>query len=873
MTFTSLHAEVTLDGTLGPSTALPGPDYAIGAELGQQRGNNLFHSFEQFNLTVDESATFSGADTIGNIISRVTGGMPSNIDGTIRSTIPNADMYFLNPYGIMFGPNAKLDIPGSFHASTADTLRFSDGSQFNARNPSESLLTIAPISAFGFLTDSPQPLSIERSRLTASVGKSFSFIGGTVQISSAIIRAAAGRINIAGVANPGDVTLVEQDLTLSSQAGDVTLQNSLVTVSGGGSSSGIYIRAGQFLIENATVNANTQDASDAGEINVQADDLIATEGGRFLSQTSGSGQGGLIKIQVTGLTELSGESVDNLGTVRNSSINVVSFEEGSGGNIELETETLELKDGSYISASAFGLGQGGNITIQATDAITLSGFSSEGFGSSINANTYGEMENAGRGGTITLETRQLQLTDGTNITSVTDSSGQGGNINISVTENVILSGEDSDLFPRILTTTEGSGNGGTLQLTTNQLSIIDGAIISADSWGTGQGGNIQIQANDLVNIEGVDSDGYGSAIVANSNSEEENAGDSGTVELTVGRLQLRDGGQIGASTFGPGNAGNVNINVAKDVSISGLDQSEDENPSGIFSASVSEYAGNAGSIVLTAGNLRMDDSGNINVATYGPGFGGNIAIQAQNMVLTGNSFITAYSGPFDEDDSSASEMSFGDAGNISLAIGHLLIMRDSRIETSAKFSDGGNLIINAPGYAYLRDSRVTTSVSEEFGNGGNLTISPQFAIFDNSQVFARAKKGAGGNIDVTTTGIYNFTGESIAQIISASSEFGVDGIVTINTPDNSAQEGLFTLPASFFDASALMNTACGQRIAENLSSFLIRESEGTQIVYNDLLPSGPLLTKSLNLTTRTAMNSQNITMPEAFLLIGCNRPL
>jgi filamentous hemagglutinin family protein len=901
ITVTVLRAEVTLDGTLGPSSALSGPDYAIGAELGQQRGNNLFHSFERFNLTAAESATFSGSDTIGNIISRVTGGMRSDIDGTIRSTIPNADMYFLNPYGIVFGPNAKLDVLGSFHASTADTLRFSDGSQFNARNPAASLLTVAPISAFGFLTDSPQPLSLERSRFTAPVGKTFSFIGGTVQINRAVIRAAAGRINIAGVATQGDVTL--QDLTLSSQAGDVTIQNALVSISGGGSSGGIYIRAGQFVVKNTPIQANTRSDSDAGEINVQANNLIATEGGRFLSQTRGSGQGGKIKIQVTGLTEFSGESVDSRGTVRKSGISMESTEDGSGGNLELETGTLELKDGGYISASTLGLGQGGNLNINATDTITISGVSSDDETSQIATNTYGEMENAGSGGIITLETMELQILDGATITASTTGTAQGGQINIgamnlqilngatitaftsgtalggqiniSVTEQITLSGQYSYGYPSINTVTYGNGKGGTLILTANQLRLIDGAIISADSWGTGQGGNIQVQANDLVKIEGVDSEGYGGSIVANSNSEEENAGNSGTVEVTAGRLQLKDGSQIGASTFGSGNAGNVKINVTKEVSISGIDQSEDEYTSGIFSSSNSEYddAGHAGSIVLTAGNLLISDHGNINATTYGPGFGGNISIQAQNMTLIGDSFITAYSGPFDEDDSSTSDISFGDAGLISLDIGNLLIMRDSRIETSAKFSDGGNLVINAPGYVYLRDSRVTTSVSEEFGNGGNLTVSPKFVIVDNSQVFAKAKKGAGGNIEVTTTGIYNFTGEPIAEIISASSEFGVDGVVTINTPDNSSQEGIFTLPANFFDATALMNSPCGQRVAENLSSFVIVESEGTQVVYNDLLPSGPLLTKSLNLTTRTAMERQNLTMKEAFLFSGCDRPL
>ncbi len=116
----STNAEVITDGTLGQQINLPGPDFQITPDLGQQYGGNLFHSFQDFNLNSLESATFSGSNSIHNIISRVTGGNLSNIDGLIRSTIPNADFYFINPYGIMFGPNAKLDVQGSFHSSTAD---------------------------------------------------------------------------------------------------------------------------------------------------------------------------------------------------------------------------------------------------------------------------------------------------------------------------------------------------------------------------------------------------------------------------------------------------------------------------------------------------------------------------------------------------------------------------------------------------------------------------------------------------------------------------------------------------------------------------------------------------------------------------------
>jgi filamentous hemagglutinin family protein len=854
---TPLYAEITLDGTLVPRIAIEGPDYQIGAELGQQHGSNLFHSFGEFNININESATFSGPDHTNNVISRVTGGNISSIDGALRSTIPNADVYLINPAGLMFGKNASLDIPGSFHASTADTLRLQDGGEFNARNPQESLLSIAPVSAFGFLTDLPQPLSIERSKLSGTIGKTLSFVGGTIQLNNAVLTAHAGRINIASVANQGDVTPLSGDLTLSAQPGDVNLRNSLVTVSGGGKG-GIYIRAGQLFLENATVQANTASAANAGEINLQANNLTAIRGSKFSSRTIYSGQGGKIKINVAGLTEFSGETSRGSG----SGISVISRNSGKGGNVELETGTLNLKNGASISASNYDQGQGGNIDIRATDAITLSGTSSRDRSSLINANSRGKMENAGRGGTITLETKQLHLTDGARIQTISYGTGEGGKANIKA-DNITLSGEDTKgRTSRIVTATTGSGNGGVIVLEANQLNLNKGTLIQADSSGTGQGGNLKIQVSDLIKLEGVDSSGYGNLIAANANGKMDGAGDAGTIELKAGRLQIFDGAQISSSTFGPGQSGKIDIEVAKKAIFSGKDQNSFS--SGIFTASQSEddNAGDAGSITLEVGNLHLNENANISAKTKGPGQGGNITIHSlHDITLSKGGFITAHS------------KALGNAGQIELNIGGRLQIRDSKIETAANNADGGNLVVNTPSYIYLINSQVSASVSEEFGGGGNVTANPKFVVLDNSQIFAKAKKGKGGNINVTTTGIYNFTGEPIEQIINASSEFGVDGVVVIDTPDNSAEEGLFALPATLFDASAWIDTPCNQRSTENVSRFVVVEREGRAFPYTDFLPSGPLLSNlsetKISLSQPRSLDATKINSPKLALAKKC----
>src|SRR6516162_3987101 len=137
---------ISIDGSFSRAMTLSavGGNYPIGANLGKQVGSNLFHSFGKFGLSTGESATFSGPATTQNVIGRVTGGAQSNIDGQIRSTITGANLYLINPSGIVFGQNATVNVSGSFHASTADYLKMSDGAKFQATNPDGSTFSTAP---------------------------------------------------------------------------------------------------------------------------------------------------------------------------------------------------------------------------------------------------------------------------------------------------------------------------------------------------------------------------------------------------------------------------------------------------------------------------------------------------------------------------------------------------------------------------------------------------------------------------------------------------------------------------------------------------------------------------------------------------------
>src|SRR4051812_18980534 len=177
-----VQAQIITDGSVGPKVSLHGGEIEIGANLGTRTGDNLFHSFEKFGIATGQTATFTGPGDIKNVISRVTGGEISNIDGELASKVGQADLYFLNPAGVMFGPNATLDVPGSFHVSTAHELRFADGVRFSALDKTGSGLTVAAPEAFGFLDMPPGRITVDRSQLQIKPGKAFSLVGGDIDI-------------------------------------------------------------------------------------------------------------------------------------------------------------------------------------------------------------------------------------------------------------------------------------------------------------------------------------------------------------------------------------------------------------------------------------------------------------------------------------------------------------------------------------------------------------------------------------------------------------------------------------------------------------------------------------------------------------------
>jgi len=533
-----LYAEIITDGTVGTATTLVGPNFMIVDKLGQQLGSNLFHSFKTFDVNTGESATFSGLNSVENILARVTGGNRSFINGTLSSTIPNANLYLLNPSGISFGENAYLDVEGSFHASTADYIRLGENGNFSASHPNHSVLTVAQPDAFGFLDNNPASLVIQGSYIKTNNSKTLSLIGGDLEINDSILFSSGGRINLVAVASIGEVMFTHSDLAVNTfeELGKITLLESsldrrkeraffetskvfgveielanidvsdMLTSKGAGQ---ISILANQFILDKAWIFADTYGNKNGLGIDIFVDgNMHLNNGARITTDNFKNAQGGRINITTTSVLQFSGQNVDVTDDIDSlSTIATNNKGTGIGGEIYINTPTLTInpgliqaatedsgdagnifidagqvsQEGGLINASTTSLGQAGNITITATNKISLSNVSS------ISASTA--TGSSGNAGDIKLNTQYLTLQNRGEINNFSGGNGNAGSINIT-TNTASLTQEST------ISTQAAQARGGYIHFDVrDHLYVFNESQITAQACGDNfedSGGNITI---------------------------------------------------------------------------------------------------------------------------------------------------------------------------------------------------------------------------------------------------------------------------------------------------------------------------------------------------------------------------------------------
>jgi filamentous hemagglutinin family protein len=550
---TKSPADIITDGTVGQAMTLTGPDFRINNTLGQQVGGNLFHSFKLFDINAGERATFTGPTSVANILARVTGGNASFIDGTLRSEIPNANLYLFNPSGILFGKNASLDLSGSFHASTADYLRLGENGQFDARHPNNSVLTVAPPEAFGFL-DNPAPISIQKSFLRVEEGKTLSVLGGDLEIEDGTLYAPNGQINLVAVNSTGEVVPTLSDLAVESfeNLGKIKLSQQssatfkqieingesveLANIDVSGASGGrVFIRAGQFFSEKGWIRADTEENKNGLDIDVFIDgETHLTNGAWIGADNLGSGQGGdiAIRTKVLLLSGLNTESSDPLDQV--SAITTNNLNSGTGGNIQITTSSLEMNPG-LIQAATAGSGNAGNIHVEAQQVVLRDL-------SNIGVDTVA----SGNAGNLTINATDLIFLSndsGISAGATRESSGNAGNIVLD-TQNLILKNQGL-----IINVSYGSGNAGLITLKTDTASLTDDSKIVTQAINA-SGGDITFEVDDRLYLD--------NSFISASARGDKQQHSGGNLTISKPEFLILNKSDLFASAYA-GNGGNIRI--------------------------------------------------------------------------------------------------------------------------------------------------------------------------------------------------------------------------------------------------------------------------------------------------------------------------
>ncbi len=370
---------------------------------GTQVGSNLFHSFEQFGLSLGQTANFWSRPTIQNILGRVTGGEPSIINGLIQVSGGNANLFLMNPAGIVFGAGASLNVPASFTATTATGIGFGGGNYFNAFGTNDYQNLVGNPTTFA--VDFAKAGSIVNAgNLAVEEGQSLTLLGGSV-VNTGQLKAPGGTITLAAVPGPNLVRISQPGHLLSLEiapprdnAGQqlgITPQDlpTLLTGTGGSVETGLSVSptrgvqltgSGVTISTQAgtTITSGTLDASHVGatpdkslsqiggEVNVLGDKVGLISANINASGTNG---GGTVRI---------GGDYQGKGTIPNASrtfvssdsvINADALSHGNGGRVIVWADQTTAFYGNISAHGGLSSGNGGFAEVSGKNYLDFQG--------------------------------------------------------------------------------------------------------------------------------------------------------------------------------------------------------------------------------------------------------------------------------------------------------------------------------------------------------------------------------------------------------------------------------------------------------------------------------------------------------------------
>ena len=653
-------------------------------------------------------------------------------------------------------------------------------------------------------------MGIDLSRLTL-YNKStpgFDIIGGEVTIPGGVLGALDGRIELGGVGANGVVNLTPTntsfvlDYSAVPAFQDISLSESAFVITSGEGGGSIQVQGSNVsLRDRSFVFANTEGSGSGGGIVVEASQLSIEGGSRITTDVTGSGQGGDLTVNATESVRLIGVSPD--GTLSSLGANVFRGATGNGGDVSITTGQLIVSDGAFVSADTFGEGDSGNLTVDASSRIQMIGTTANGqFPSGLFSQTVG----TGNAGNVSITTGELMVSDGAQVNANTFGEGDGASLSVNASSRIQLIGTTADgqFASGLFSQTVGTGNSGNVSITTGELTVSDGAVVSAGSFGEGDGGNLTVNANSSVQVIGTSADAMiRSGLFSQANSRATgNAGDltitteklivsdgafvsartfgqgnAGELKITTGQLIVSDGAQVSASTRAQGNGANLTVDASESVQLVGTSASG-EFSSGLFA--LTQGTGNAGELKITTGQLIVSDGAVVSASTRGERNGGKLTVNASESVqLVG----TSADGRFPSRLTTQTEGT-GNGGDVSITTEQLIVKDGARVLANTfDEGDSGNLTVDASSTVQVIgtsvDGRFSSGLSAQAnpgskGNAGELKITTgELIISDGAQVSASTfGEGDGGNLTVDAS--------STVQLISTTADGrGVSGLFTL----------------------------------------------------------------------------------------------
>ena len=669
------------------------------------------------------------------------------------------------------------------------------------------------------------------------------------------------------VGNAGDIMITaDNEVSFIKESGVFGYPGLFAFSRGQGDAGNITINAGSLNVVGSSIETGIsfEAMGTSGDININVNGPMVLDGGGWLSaittniKPSGEmaiaiGTGGNINIQADSLLLKNGVEIST--AVGDSGI-FGGQAQGNAGNISIQVQDELSLSQSYITSRVFanGIGNAGMLDIQAGSISTYqsiigSDTAGQGDASTVLIEATGDISLAdsdvatavqpsgiGEGGNINLVGRSLFLSDGAQINAVTSGQGNAGSIEINTSETIEVVGTNTTFTPTdifydrinfffttapdfvdgvssgIFSSTNSAGAGGNILVNTGSLNLADAAVIDARTTSDGNGGTIAVNANTLT---------------------------------------LTGGGQLNAITSGSGNGGTINLDVSEQIQISGNDSTYQARleqfgtetdiygktqvgnqgaASGIFVNAAPNSTGNGGNANIVTLNFDLSDGALVSSSTAGAGVAGDITITTEQLNVSDRAQVTV------------SSVGVGKAGDLDVNAADIFLNHQGQLIASSASGEGGNIQLDVENLLLMRRNSLISAEAGNNGNGGNIDINAKFAIAvpdEDSDIVANAFDGMGGNINITAQGVFGLEfrdSRTPLSDISASSQFGIDGVVVIDTPDVNPSQGLTELPETVADSNQIAQTCSSQA---RVNSFVVTGRGGLPPTPREALNSSP----------------------------------